>query len=367
MDNKDVFLILSYLNQFQSRKVLIKKIYDSCGDLTDFFNHNKNTFPYKLSPKDYEDLGALRNEAQKIDLSKIKSSMDEKDISYLAYSENKYPSALKNISDPPFCLFYKGDLNLFSKKSVAIVGTRTPTPYGINITKKISSVFADLDIVVVSGLASGIDSCAHIGTLKNGKTIAVLGTGVDIIFPAENKDLFKKILDKGGLILSEYIPGTSSFPWNFPQRNRIISALAGAVIVVEGSLQSGSLITARFAIKQGKPLFALPGPINETMSNGPNILIKSKVAELFTSVNDVLEKISKDQVMQLNLELDKKEQNDLTSKQQEIYKLVESCPKDFDSLLDKTKLDISELITNLSILELKGYIEKTNDGNYVKI
>lgn len=359
MDNKEFFLRLAHLDQFQNHKVLIKKVYDLSSDL--------NKPPSSLTKKECEMFKLITDASLKVDLKKVKESLDKENISFLAYCEKNYPLKLKKISDPPFCLFYKGNLDLFSYKSVGIVGTRTPTNYGTSIAKKISSLFAELDIVVVSGLASGIDSCAHLGALKSGKTIAVLGTGVDIIFPLSNKDLYWNILDKKGLILSEYSAGTPSSPWNFPQRNRIISALSDAVIVVEGSLQSGSLITARFAIKQEKPLFAIPGPITETMSNGPNILIKSRVSELFCSVNDVLEKISKESVKQLDLKLASSEPSDLSDKQKEIYKLLEKAPKDFDFLLGEARINVSELTANLSILELKGCIEKTNDGNYVRI
>ena len=252
-------------------------------------------------------------------------------------------------------------------KHIAIVGTRSSTNYGNNVTKKISSLLSEQNIVIVSGLASGIDTSAHLGAVKFGKTVAVVGTGVDNVFPSENKQLAKDIISGGGLILSEYIPDTPASPWNFPQRNRLISALSDAVIVIEGDLQSGAMITARFAIKQDKPLFALPGPVDSLVSNGPNILIKSKVAELLTSVDDVLEKIGESKQIKLNLEDKNEKLNSLSEKEKDIYRLLSSDSKDFESLIRETNLSVQELLKHLSILELKGFVEKAADGGFVRL
>jgi DNA processing protein len=169
------------------------------------------------------------------------------------------------------------------------------------------------------------------------------------------------------LILSEYIPATEAMPWNFPQRNRIISALSDAVIVIEGDLQSGALITARFAIKQDKPLFALPGPIDSPASNGPNILIKSGVAELLTSVEDILEKIGESRQIKLDLENNDEKLNNLSEKEKHIYKLLSSVSKSFEILIEEVNIPVQELLKYLSMLELKGFVEKTQEGGYVKI
>jgi len=179
--------------------------------------------------------------------------------------------------------------------------------------------------------------------------------------------LYDEIVDKGGLIISEYPVGTEGLPWNFPQRNRIISALSNAVVIVEGDLQSGAMITARFAIKQSKPLFALPGPIDSPQSNGPNILIKSGVGELLVSVNDVLEKIGEGKQVNLNLNNSRREEDRLTEKQKNIYKYIDSYSRSFDNLLKESKLTTQELLCELSILELKGFIEKTTEGGYVSV
>lgn len=365
MDEKDTFLLLSHLDNFYLSKLLIKKACLSFNGISKAFSLDESELKSKLSNGEIESLKKIKSELQKLDLNNIQNSLRKQDINYLAFCEENYPKKLKDITDPPSGLFYKGNLDLLNKKSVAIVGTRNATTYGLNTTKKIAAMLAERDIVVVSGMASGIDTSSHIGALKEGKTIAVLGTGADVIYPISNKDLYYEILEKGGLILSEYPPLTEGMPWNFPQRNRIISALSDAVVVIEGDLQSGALITARFAIKQNKPLFALPGPIDSPQSNGPNILIKSGVGELLTSVNDILEKFGEEK--QIKIGFDTNSTNGLTNTQKNIYNLLSSQSKGFDRLLGETNLGMQELIQHLSILELKGIVEKTMDGGYIKV
>lgn len=307
---------------------------------------------------------------QDINIEKIKPSLERCGAKFVLNSDKKYPERLKSLNDPPFYLFYKGNLDVIhGTKNIAIVGTRTATRYGLGVTKKISSMLAKTGVVIISGLAVGIDSSAHEGALNIGKTVAVLGTGIDNIYPVGNEKLAENILKEGGLIISEYPPNDEYKPWNFPQRNRIISILSDAVIVVEGDTQSGALITARFAIKQGKPLFAIPGPIDSPASNGPNLLLKSGVAELLTSINDVLEKIGKDTGKQTKLDLNdnNKELGDLSRIQKNIFEILSSQPKSFENLLQETELEVKDLVTNLSVLELKGFIEKTNDGGYARI
>ncbi len=368
MDVKDLFLALTYAVKFQSEKTLVKKLFSSNENLLEIFTESKKDIKPQILNEQYESFNRLKKEIKKSIVNEIKNSLEENKIKFVAYCEKEYPQKLKDISDSPLGLFYKGNLsNLNSLKHIAIVGTRSSTNYGNNLTKKISSLLADRKIVVVSGLASGIDSCAHMGAVKSGMTVAVVGTGVDSVFPSENKSLAKDIISNGGLILSEYIPETPASPWNFPQRNRIISALSDAVIVIEGDLQSGAMITARFAIKQGKPLFALPGPIDSFVSNGPNILIKSKVAELLTSVDDILEKIGESRQMKLDIKSEDEKISDLSEKERNIYKFLSSQSKSFEALIQEVNLPVQELLKHLSILELKGIVEKVSDGGYVKV
>ncbi len=320
-----------------------------------------------IKQEDIFKLERLKKIIDSSDLIKIKNNLNKNDIKFVSLSDIEYPEHLKSIPDAPYGLFYKGDISLLKKtKAVGIVGTRNCTNYGTNNTKLIASLLSEYKITIVSGFAKGIDTSAHVGAIKSGKTIAVFGTSVDVIFPSENKELYRKLLEKENLIVSEYGPGVTGAPWNFPQRNRIISALSDAVLVIEGDLQSGALITARFAIKYGKPLFALPGPIDSPMSSGPNALIKSGVAELLTSVNEIMEKIGEDRQIKLDLKTPCEEPQGLNEIQQNIFKCVSSVSLSFDELLTETKINVQELSKHLSILELRCLIEKSTDGRYVR-
>ena len=366
--NKDLFLILASLTDVFPSKVLIKKLFNSFDNFLELFTDDLNNFEQKLNKEEIHKIQDLKKSIELFDLQKVKKELEENKTGFIAFSDPEYPIKLKNIDDPPFGLFYRGNLNVLNgSKSVAVVGTRGASNYGMTMAKRISSLLSESGVTIISGLAAGIDSSAHRGALEKGKTIAVLGTGLDVVFPASNKDLFYEILETENVIVSEYPIGIQGVPWNFPQRNRIISALSDAVLVIEGDLQSGALITARFAIKQNKLLFALPGPIDSPTSNGPNILIKSGVAELLASVNDILEKFGESKQIKFKLETNNGRLEELTEKQKNIYNFLSSNPKGFDSLLAETNTDVQELTRELSMLELKQFVEKTSDGGYVKV
>ncbi len=364
LSSEDLILLFASDIEIQNQKIFIKKQIVSDSDLIQAYI--KNTF--KGSFEEKEKFEFIKQRIEKLNIDQISYNLNKHKTKFISILNKHYPAKLKEINDSPLGLFYRGNLDLLNETSIAIVGTRNPTKYGVNITSKIAKLFLEKDIVVISGLASGIDSYAHKAVSEYGKTIAVLGTGMDKIFPSENRNLFEEIIENNGLIITEYPPGTEGMPWNFPQRNRIISALSSAVIVVEGGLQSGSLITARFAIKQDKPLFAVPGPIDSPESNGPNMLIKSGVAELLTSVDDVLEKVkilsASGKQIKFDFKQEKKSLEGLTENQKRIYECIGESKINFDLMLSKIKCSSSELISEISILELKGYIEKTDDGNY---
>ena len=213
--------------------------------------------------------------------------MNKNDIKYITILDENYPTNLKKIYDPPVLLFYKGNIELLKYKKIAVVGSRTATNYGMNTAFRISKELSK-KYVIISGLARGIDSAAHNGSIyANGKTIAVVGNGLDTIYPKENTNLFKSIL-KNGLIISEYVVGTKPMPSNFPERNRIISGLSSGVIVVEAAKKSGSLITADLALEQGKTVYAVPGNIDSLMSVGTNELIRNGAVP-YTGAQDLEE------------------------------------------------------------------------------
>ncbi len=208
----------------------------------------------------------------------------------VAFQDPRYPQRLREIYDPPTLLYARGRTELLSSDSVAIVGSRRPSPYGTGAAQKFGRELCRAGLTVISGMARGIDSWAHRGALEaGGGTIAVLGCGADVVYPKENRQLMADIVNKG-LIVSEFPMGSTSFPQNFPIRNRVISGLSLGVMVVEGAQYSGSLITARLALDQGREVFAVPGSIASKASWGPNLLIKQG-AKLVQETTDILEEL----------------------------------------------------------------------------
>ena len=228
----------------------------------------------------------------KQNLGKHIEYMEKHNIDIVSIQDAEYPEILKEIYDAPISLYVRGNKNILNELSVAIIGCRECTEYGRNITKNLSYNIAKNKINIVSGLAKGIDGIAHQGALfAGGKTVAVLGNGLDTIYPKENEHLALEILQKGGAIISEYPLGTKPEKQNFPERNRIVSGMSKGIIVVEAKEKSGTLITVDFALEQGRDVFVVPGNINSEASIGTNDLIKQG-AKLITSYKDVLEEYS---------------------------------------------------------------------------
>lgn len=241
----------------------------------------------KLKETDIEEILDIKN---KLNLEKYINYIQKNNINLIYYYDDKYPNKLRNISNFPAFLYIRGNINNLYGDNVAIVGSRNASFYGTQVARKIAKELSDKNINIVSGLAIGIDKFAHLGALdsKIGKTIAVLGTGVsdNEIYPYENKKIFERILENGGTIVSEFKLGTKPEKYNFPMRNRIISSLSEKVIVVEAKENSGSLITANYALEQGKDVYAVPGNITSENSIGTNNLIKEG-AFLLNNINDI--------------------------------------------------------------------------------
>ena len=233
----------------------------------------------------------ILNEEYRKNLDKYIEYMEREKINIITVADKEYPEKLKQINDCPMYLYVKGNLDLLNKKSIAMVGSRKCTSYGKIVAKNISNKLAKNNFVVVSGLAKGIDTFFFFFSLENEKsTIAVLGSSIDNIYPNENINLAKKIIEKNGLIMSEYVIGSKPERLNFPARNRIISGISDGVLVIEAREKSGALITVDFALEQGKEIFAVPGNINNVYSKGSNQIIKEG-AKLVNCVEDILEEI----------------------------------------------------------------------------
>lgn len=222
-------------------------------------------------------------------LDKYLEYMNNNNIELINIYDKYYPDRLKVIYDPPVVLYVKGNKKILKEKGISIVGCRLCTKYGEKIAKKLSYNLSLNNINIISGLAKGIDSFAHRGTLMaHGRTLAVVGCGLDRVYPQENKKLFDEIISNGGAVISEYIIGTKPLAQNFPRRNRIISGLSDGVVVIEAREKSGTLITVDFALEQGKNIYAVPGNIDSPNSYGTNELIKQG-AKIITNLQDILE------------------------------------------------------------------------------
>lgn len=281
-------------------------------------------------------------------------------IKIILACQEEYPEILRQTVDLPPVLFCLGDVSLLKKQCFAVVGTRTITPYGKVVVSRFIPDLCRASFCIVSGMASGVDSESHWSALNSdGKTIAVLGTGVDVVFPPRNRDLYKRIVNEGGLIISEFAPGTPGFKSNFPRRNRIISGLSIGTLVVEAGMQSGSLITASISASYSRDVFCVPGPINSRMSEGTNCLIK----------RGAIVALSSDDVMDHYSLLIKNDGKKLLAKQisdgaEKILKSIDAQGSSVSELLCFSGYSSSELFKNLEELEHSGYIFRDGFGIY---
>jgi DNA processing protein len=303
---------------------------------------------------------AYEGEISDFDPVKVQDELRKKIIKVITREDPLYPEPLKNIPDPPICLYVRGDIKKFNEFAIGIVGTRKPTSYGTQIARKFGIDLATAGFVIVSGLAMGIDAVAHQAALDaGGPTIAVLGCGVDIVYPAINHRLYEQIIAGGGAVISEFPPGMQTLPGLFIARNRIISGLSKGVLVVEGAADSGALITARYAAEQGREVFAPPAPINSEMSAAPNNLLKTG-AKLVTSIDDILSEFNLKIIPKIQDEL----KRDLTGMEGEIFETLKQEPRFIDEIVATTQKSVNKILNSLSILEIKGIIEKNSEGRY---
>jgi DNA processing protein len=299
----------------------------------------------------------------------------------------EYPPMLREIFDPPVVLFARGKVEMLAGTMLAIVGTRRPTPYGLAATERLSADLATAGLVIVSGMARGIDTAAHRGALSvNGATVAVLGCGADVVYPSENRKLAETIAAQG-LIVSEFPMGATAFPQNFPIRNRIVSGMSVGLLVVEGAQYSGSSITAKLALDQGREVFAVPGNITSKMSWGPNLLIKQG-AKLVQDWNDVIVDLPPavrrkliDEGQQRLLDLDgeqpavERKAADALSIGPEgevsrrlLGMLKVDAPMHLDDIIEQTeRASTTEVIAALFELEMLGLVRQLAGKNYVKV
>lgn len=281
------------------------------------------------------------------------------EIKKISLEDKEYPNLLKKIKKPPEILYFRGKI-LPQENCFAIVGARLCSSYGKQVTLEIAGDLAEAGLTIVSGLAPGIDTFSHFAVVERKKrTIAVLGTGIDekSIYPKSNLKLSQEILENGGCLISEYPPGTRGTRFTFPQRNRIIAGLSSGVLVIEAKQKSGALITAEWARKQSRKVFAVPGPIHSLNSKGPHYLIKTG-AKLVENANDILEDLGLSTILKsAAIKGDTYEEN-------LILESLKENILDIDKIIEKTKVSAAKTASTLAILEIKGKVRNLGGNNY---
>lgn len=339
----------------------IKKLFDHFGSFEAIWNSQVSELSYFKFP-----------EKLVINLKTIKKDLDPDDyftklqksgVKVITIFDDNYPADLREIHGAPMIIYYKGEINEeILKKCFGVVGTRKPTGYGRIVTEKLTKELVEAGLTIVSGLARGVDTIAHTITVDSGgKTLAVLGGGLSQIFPSENLRLAEKIADGFGAILTEFPPSYPHLAGNFPARNRIIAGLSKGVLVTEAAEDSGSLITARLAIEQGREVFAVPGPITSSMSEGTSVLLKDG-AKLVSSVKDILEELGIKSAPAI-----KTSDLNLTKEEKDILDLIKGEGRHVDEIARNLKKQISQVSGILLKLEIVGIAKNLGGGFYMSV
>lgn len=340
----------------------VQALLDYFGSLTHAWQANE----YELQKigLDRRAIKTFLQTRREVDLEAALQKVEEAQISLLTWEMPAYPTYLREISNPPPLLYYLGDLLEQDQWAVAVVGTRRLTSYGRQVTRDLVAGLVQHNITVVSGLARGIDAVAHKTAVElGGRTLAVLGSGLDCVYPAEHRSLAQEIIQGQGAVISEYGLGIQPEAKNFPPRNRIISGLSLGVIIVEAGERSGALITTNFALEQDREVFAVPGNINSPASRGPNRLIQEG-AKLVTQVDDVLEELNLLMVAErtaVQLALPE------TAEEIALYSHLSGQPLHIDELSRATGLPSALVSSTLTLMELKGMVQHVGGMNYTAL
>ncbi len=336
--------------------------------LLDFFGSAQ--LAWQANDTDLQEAGLSARHIAALDLVRHSDVLDKtwnrilnEKIQVLIWEDTQYPRRLKEIDHPPPVLYFSGSLEEVDQWAVAVVGTRRVTAYGRQVTEEIGQRLAQNSVTVVSGLARGVDALAHQAALKNGgRTIAVLGCGVDQIYPPEHRNLARQIIDSGCLV-SDYPPGTPPEAANFPPRNRIISGLSQAVIVVEASEKSGALITAAFAAEHGREVFAVPGYIYAPQSRGTNNLIRAG-GHLFMGIDDVLKSL---QMTEISMQKAARTLLPGNADEAVLYTLLGNEPIHVDEIQERIDMPVEQVSAMLTLMELKGLVRQVGSMRYIAV
>lgn len=349
-------------NATKVNRVTLRRLFDAAGPAQEIYRLKKQELE-KICHWGEGQLDWFLQYRQKWELQKEWEKLVRSGIHLVTLEEADYPVRLRELCDAPYGLFYYGNIHFLQKRAAAVVGARRCSEYGRQISEKLGFSLAKAGVVVISGMAEGIDAAAHCGALKAmGETAAVFGCGVNVCYPAKNRPLYDKIRQTG-CILSEFPPSSEPVGWHFPVRNRIISALCETLVVVEAKEKSGSLITADCALEQGRDVYAVPGRMTDLLSRGSNGLIRQG-AGIITDVDSFLEEInvsadSAGQQMSLKFPLEKDEML--------LYSCFDLNPKGLGAVVAESPFPYEKMLPLLFSLQSKGYIREIFKNHYVKI
>ncbi len=371
--NKNILYYLWLAESFSYGSIKPMQIATNVSDWDEFYeNINDKAYEFGLTNKH---LSKMKKSVPS-DYLKIIDKCKKLNISITCFDDDTYPEKLKNVESAPLVLYYVGDISVVNKPSVAVVGTRKADRYGLEVSKKLAEDLVSCGITVVSGCAEGIDMYAHIGaTEKKGKTVAVLGTSLEKNYPSGSGKLKRSIVNCGGVVVSEYAPGTDTAPWLFPVRNRLIVGMSDSVIVVQSPEKSGAMITAGIACEYGKEVFCVPPSnifdsrndgIKKCLRDGANLLLDiDDVLETYRFSNYVVPKKAVKNCSFNTNNIQEKMHSNVPDHLQVLFEAID-LNKDLDQISEEVKISIDKLLPMLTELEIMGFIEKTG-LNYKKI
>lgn len=339
--------------------------FDSAENIYDRFLRSGGSFLAKRVGK--YNLDQLTEHAQRDQMHEMMVTMQRLNIGIVSEQDMDYPDALRNIQVPPALLFYRGDPACLMGKCVAVVGARRASAQGVEITHKICRELSEAGVTIISGCAMGIDAAAHEGCLAGGSpTAAVLGCGIDVDYPSEHHRLKEEIVNRGGVLLSEYPPGIQANRYCFQVRNRIISGLGKALLMMESKIRSGSMLTVHHALDQGKEVFAYPGIPGTEWAEGSHQLLREG-ANYFTSAQDILEDLGWEAPLQHSAPKQTEGLPPLSEDQRKVYSLLSAGEKSFDQLAAESGIPVPTLTVALTMLQMAGLIKAMPGKAYTRV
>ncbi len=375
MTTLEILLLLNQIPSCNGKKIAF--LSEALGSIDDIVKQENLDYMKRCAPFGAHLSRGITTSLKHFDPVRERIVCQEKGIQIISYFDEAYPSLLREIHDPPLVLYVKGGALKNTQPMISMVGSRNASVYGRQMALRLATDLVLKGITIVSGMARGIDGAAHTGAMQaGGRTIAVLGSGVDVVYPPEHAALYEKIIEKG-VVISEFPLGTIPKPYNFPKRNRIISGMTQGTVVVEATRKSGSLITARLALEEGRDVYSIPGPADALRSMGTNNLIKEG-AKLITCADEINEDIlSSKKTEAVNRSIEEVFHSELNSEilsekrcddsNDQIMRCLNDTPQTINRLMDMTNMSQPKLYMRLTTLEMRQQIKRLFGGQYVRV